>query len=206
MAKIKKIPASTFKAIVKDVSEPSEVFEWNGIEVTVKKNLSFQEMFEFVDTVVKSCFTSDTNAFIPEAMECVTKMCVLEKYANFSLPDDISTNYKFIYNTDIVEAVLAHINIEQFNEICRAVKKKVEYIAKSNIEAFIKQLNEIYSSFDNIQTQIADAFNGVDEGGIAKLIDAISKGKLDEKKLVEAYITQSKHTDDSPIPDSKEEE
>ena len=42
-------------------------------------------------------------------------------YANFNLPEDLPTRYAVIYNSDIVDAVLNHIEGRQFGEIINAI-------------------------------------------------------------------------------------
>ncbi len=196
MEKIKKISVNAFENAMKDTYTPTETFDWNGIEVTVKKNLSLKEMLEFVDSVVKSCFTKDTNAYMPEIKDFATKVCILEKYANFTMPRNVETQYTLIYQTDAVERVLGYVNPQQFNEICVAIAKKVENLAQANIEAVTKQMNELYASLDNMQTQFSKVFDGIDEGSISEIINAFGNGVIDEEKLAKAVLNQNSKNGD----------
>lgn len=191
MAKIKKISVNAFEKAMKETYTPTETFDWNGIEVTVKKNLSLKEMLEFVDSVVKSCFTKDTNAYMPEIKDFATKVSILEKYANFTMPSNVETQYALIYHTDAVERVLGYVNTQQFNEICIAITKKVENLAQANIEAVNRQMNELYNAFDNLQTRLAGLFEGVDNADIRAVAGALANGTFDEEKLVKAYTGQT---------------
>lgn len=191
MAKIKKISVNAFEKAMKETYTPTETFDWNGIEVTVKKNLSLKEMLEFVDSVVKSCFTKDTNAYMPEIKDFATKVCVLEKYANFAMPRNAEAQYTLIYQTDAVERVLSYVNLQQFNEICDAIDKKVENLAQANIEAVNRQMDELYNAFDNLQSQLAGLFEGVNNDDIRAVAGALANGTLDEEKLVKAYTNHT---------------
>lgn len=191
MAKMKKISVNAFEKAMKETYTPTETFDWNGIEVTVKKNLSLKEMLEFVDSVVKSCFTKDTNAYMPEIKDFATKVCILEKYANFTMPSNVETQYALIYYTDAVERVLGYVNPQQFNEICFAISKKVDNLAQANIEAMNKQMNELYNAFDNLQNQLIGLFDGVNNDDIRAVAGALANGTLDEEKLVKAYTHQT---------------
>ena len=196
MAKMKKISVNAFEKAMKDTYTPTETFDWNGIEVTVKKNLSLKEMLEFVDIVVKSCFTKDTNAYMPEIKDFATKVCILEKYANFTMPRNVETQYTLIYHTDAVERVLGYVNPQQFNEICVAIAKKVENLAQANIEAVTKQMNELYASLDNMQTQFSKVFDGIDEESISEIVNAFGNGVIDEEKLAKAVLNQNNKNGD----------
>lgn len=191
MAKVKKITVNAFERVMKENYTPTETFDWNGVEVTVKKTLSLKEVLEFVDSVVKSCFTRDTNTYMPEIKDFATKVCILEKYANFTMPSNVETQYTLIYCTDAVERVLGYVNPQQFNEICAAIAKKVDNLAQANIEAVNKQMNELYNAFDNLQSRLAGLFEGVNNDDIRAVAGALANGTLDEEKLVKAYTNQT---------------
>lgn len=193
MAKIKRISVNAFEKVMKETYIPTEVFDWNGIEVTVKKTLSLKEMLEFVDSVVKSCFTKDTDTYMPEIKEFATKVCILEKFANFTMPNNAESQYALVYHTDAVSRVLEHINVGQFNEICDAIDKKTNNIAQANIEAVNRQMNELYNAFDNLQNEIASMFNGVSNDDIRAVAGAVANGGIDNEKLVAAYLDKTKN-------------
>ena len=199
MAKIKRISVNAFEKVVKETYAPTATFNWNGIEVTVKKTLSLKEMLSFVDSVVKSCFTSDTHAYLPEVKNFVTKVCVLEKYANFTMPSNVESQNALVYQTDAVECVMSYVNPQQYFEICSAIDDKVANIAQANIEAVNKQMTELYNSFDNLQTQLAGLFKGVSNDDIRAVAGALADGGLDEEKLVGAYIAQKSSTESDEV-------
>ena len=191
MAKIKRITVNAFENVMKETYTPTEVFDWNGIEVTVKKHLSLQEMLEFVDSVVKSCFANESHAYMPEVKDFAIKVCVLEKYANFTMPRNVESKYALVSYTDAFAQVLRHIDLGQFGEINVAIENKVANLAQANIEAVNKQMNELYSAFDNLQTQLASLFEGINGEDMKAVVEALSNGALDEEKLVKAYTAQT---------------
>lgn len=190
MAKTKRISVNVFDRIAKETYTPTETIEWNGIEVIVKRMLSFEEMMMFVDSVVKSCFTIDKGTYLPEVKDFAIKSSILEMYANFSLPNNIEHKYNLIYCTDATQVVLQHIDAHQFNEIVRAINDKLDNIAQANIEMVYKQMNDLYVAFDNLQKQLSSVFEGINHDDVSRLVSAITDNKLDEEKLVKAYTTQ----------------
>lgn len=187
MAKIKRITINAFEKVMKETYKPTELVDWHGVEITVKKTLSLTEMMEFVDTVVGSCFTDNGSVYLPEVQDFVIKVCVLEKYANFTMPRNVKSQYELIYQTDALETVLAHVNPQQFNEICMAITKKIDNLAQANIETVHRQMNDLYTAFDNIQNQLSAMFAGIGENDVRAVVEAVSNGALDEEKLVRAY-------------------
>lgn len=184
----KKVSITTLEKIMQETYMPAKVVEWNGVEVTIKPTLSFKDVLSFVDSVVKSCFTTDNGSYIPEVKEFVTKCCILEMYANFALPTNVERKYDLVYCTDAVNMVVANINTAQLQEIVEAIDTKIDNIAQANIEAVNKQMNELYSAFNNLQEQMTGIFAGIGTDEISKLIGAIAGDKFDETKLVQAYI------------------
>lgn len=190
MAKAKRISVNALEKVVKDTYAPTVTFNWNDIEVTVKKNLSLREMLEFVNDVTKSCFTADTSSYMPEIKDFAIKACVLEMYANFTMPRNVEAKYDLIYHTDAFESVLNHINMRQFGEICHSIDKKIENLAQANIEAVNKQMNELYNAFNNLQSHLSNLFTDIQSEDIQKIAGAMAEGGLSEEALVKAYMSQ----------------
>jgi len=195
MKKTERISINVFDKIVKSTYEPTAIFSWNGIEVVVKKTLSFAEMMAFVDGVAKNCFAESDGAYLPEVKDFIIKSFVLEMYTNLSLPENTEHRYHLIYCSDIIQTVLIDVNKPQFNEMVQAINDKIDNRAQANIEMVHKQMNELYVAFDKLQSQLAETFSGVGVEDISNLTEAISNGRLDEDKLVRAYINRAKDGD-----------
>lgn len=187
MAKTKKISINTLDKIMKENYIKLEPFEWYGNEVIVKRTLSFKEVLEFVDSVVKSCFSYEDGAYMPEVKDFAIKTCILEKYANFALPNNVEHKYELVYQTNAVEEVLQRVNARQYNEIITAIDLKVSHLASANIEAVNKQMNELYSAFNNLQEQLENMFSGVNPEDFTKMLGAFAENGIDEAKLVDAF-------------------
>lgn len=192
MAKTKKISINTFDKIVTENYTPTENLQWHGVELVIKKTLTLKEVMTFVNTVVKGCFTIDDASYIPEVKDFFIKCCVIDMYTNLSLPDNSEHKYNLIYHSDVIESILSHVNEQQFNEICWAINDKLKNLAQANIEMVHKQMNELYINFNDLQEKLSSIFSSVNSDDVAKLVGAITDGKIDEDKLVKAYISQTK--------------
>lgn len=191
MEKVNRIDASTLVEAVNKITEQTTEFEWNGMSIVVNRTLPMETMLEFVDYVVKTCF-SDDGEYLPEVKDFAIKSCLLEMYANFDLPTDLATRYAVIYNSDIVDAVLNRIEGRQFGEIINAIEQKIANLAQANVQMVYAQMNRINDEFENLQNNIAALFTGVDQDDIKKLVNAISNGNIDEGKIVQAFASQIK--------------
>lgn len=187
MAKEKKVSITAVDKVIASTYVPTETLDWYGVELTIKRNLSFKEMVEFVNSIVNSCFAED-GTYQPEAKEFATRVLILEKYANFNMPEDSAHKYKIAYCTDAVSVILERIDYAQYSEMCRAIDARIAHRAQANIEAVHTQMNQLYSAFDSLQKQIGSIFGGVNEEDMSKLIQAMSNGGFSEEKLAESYI------------------
>lgn len=190
--KSKKISITTFDKIMREKNIPIEIVKWHGIDITIRKTLPLKDALIFVDTVSKSCFESKTGTYMPEVKVFAMKCCILEMYANFTLPSNVEHKYDLIYNTDAVDVVLEHINMRQLNELTDAISEKVDNMAQANIENINKQMSDVYNAFDKLQNQFEQILSGVKAEDVSKLVQSIADGNLDEDKLVKAYISQDK--------------
>lgn len=202
MEKVNRIDASTLVEAVNKITEQTTEFEWNGMNIVVNRTLPMETMLEFVDYVVKTCF-SDDGEYLPEVKDFAIKSCLLEMYANFDLPKDLPTRYAVIYNSDIVDAVLNRIEGRQFGEIINAIEQKIANLAQANVQMVYAQMNRINDEFENLQNNIAALFTGVEQDDIKKLVNAISNGNIDEGKIVQAFASQNKKANIVKMPNGE---
>lgn len=187
----KKISINSLDKIIKENYNNTTTAEWYGVEVTIKKNLAFKDVLEFVNDVVMSCF-QDKGGFMPEVVDFAIKSNILSRYANFSLPDKLEHRYEIIYCTDAVEFVRQHINAEQLNEITASINKKISYLCNTNIMNIQKQIMELVSSFETMQKKTTDMFANFTPDDMTKILSAFEDGKFSEEKLVEAYLQKTR--------------
>lgn len=192
MDKNNRISYETFKKTVYEHYSGSHAVVWNDIEIMIKPVLSLKEMMTFVDNVVKMCFTEDA-VYLPEAKDFAIKSCILEMYANFDLPRDVSQRYELIYCSDIVTFVIEHINQIQLNEIVNSSNEKIANLAQANIEAMNKQMNDLYNAFNNLQSQISNVFDNISPDDIIKFSETIENFATKPDALSEAIAHQVIH-------------
>lgn len=196
--KVKKISILSLEKIMKETAKPTSEIKWKGLNIVIKHTLPLKEMLEFVNDVTKICFAAETGEFLPEVKMFAVKCCVLERYANFNLPSNVERRYNLVYNTDVYEVVMQHINHEQFNEIMDAIDDKVDNAAQANIEAINIQMAEVYNQFNNLQAEINNMFAGINPEDLSKFFGAVSA-----TNLVDAYMEQDKAEEP---PDESEKE
>ena len=193
MENIKKVSEKDFiKAVKKTKYENINKINWNGIDLNIKKLLSLQEVFDFVNNVVGTCIDEESGGgYLSELKDFAIKMYVLEMYGNIELPADASERYELIYSCDIFEKILEQINMMQFDEIISAIDKKINYILKANIKSVNTKIEDLNSSIEDFDGQMKNLFNDVSSENInsfMKTFASLEDGKVDEEKLVNALI------------------
>lgn len=185
-----KVSVRAFEKVVKEVENKETTFEWNGLEITVKRTISFQDILNFVNSVAESCFDSTTGKYMPEVKLFMIKLFTLSYYTNIAMPQNLEEKYRFVYHTDIFEAVKECIDKRQFCELCDAIEEKLDYMASSRIGEIEKQIIGLSDVIEDIEKKISDLFVGINSDDITKLVGAMTNGKLDEEKLMSAYFAE----------------
>mgnify|MGYP001137907704 CR=1 FL=1 len=199
--KNKKISVNELERYFKETSKRVTTQDWQSKELVIKNYLSLKEMLQFVDSVVKSCFSED-GEYLPEIKEFAINKSMIEIYSNFRLPDDVNLCYDILYGTDIVNTVYEVVGGNQFDEIVTAIDTKIANILKTKESLISKQFNELYNSMSNITKSFEEKFTDVDSGTIANLNKAIAGNRIDEKKFIEAYFEARKINDSNQNQDS----
>ena len=198
MMMVNKIKRISINALEKCItSKPQTVnMEWNGLDITIKTRLSFEEMMSFVDGAAKSCFATDTNVFIPEAKDFVIGCFVIDMYSNLTLPQNVNKKYEIISGCDVVDTILENVDKAQFDTIIKSINEKIHYLIETNLSQATAKINELLYSFGDIESRVGELFGKVSPEDVQALVSSISDGKIDEGKLMQAYL-ESKNKGES---------
>lgn len=193
--KVKKI---SINALEKCIERKPEIvnIEWNGLDITIKTRLSFEEMMAFVDGVAESCFAADTKAFIPVAKDFVIGCLVIEMYSNLTLPQNVNKKYEIVSGCDVVDVILENVDKTQFDNIVKSINEKIRYLIEENLAQATIKTNDLLYSVSDIESKVGDLVSKITPDDMRTLITSISNGKLDEGKLMEAYL-ESKNKGES---------
>lgn len=199
--KSNRISVNSLEKVIKEKYKATTMVEWEGLEIEVKKNLSFSDMMSFVKDVVEACFTSN-DTYLPEVKEFAVKASVIEYYTNVALPQSPQKSYDIINCTDLLNVITPNINAQQLTEMYVAIDKRLDYLSKTQIEAINKRMDELLERFEELESTLSNTFNGIEKDKMIGLIDAISNGAFDEKKLMNAYYEHKEAeevvTEDAP--------
>jgi hypothetical protein len=180
---------------IAEVQYPNVITEeWAGIEVTIKRALSLSEMVEFVADLVEACI-DDKGEYSPEAYDFMSRVNVLTKYANFTMPADIKKQYALVYQTDAYEFVLGHINSSQFYDLCGAADMRINRELNMDVRSTRAMLSELVERFGDIANRLEESMSSVTAEDIKSMASAVGSGVVDEKKIVSAYIDTKRNAD-----------
>lgn len=186
-----KVSIRTIDKIIKGAHAPFLSFNWNGIEVTTKRTLTLEEMLEFVNNVVSSCFSSDTNTYMPEIKDFVIKSNILRKYTNISLPANLKHQYEIIYNSDICTHIISRIEPTQYNEMLCSIEEKINHIAQGNIERLNKQAEEFNRVLEELNNNLGTQLGALlKEPSVQKILPLLDKLSENES-IFNSIIAQS---------------
>lgn len=155
-----------------------QIGEADGVQVIVKKRLSFEERQRFVSTVCDMAFAADENGdvdYYAHLKRFARAYGIITYFTNIKMPDDIADNarqierlWAFFDSTDIVSRIIEAVGEDYVGELFRLADEMIEYKKAS-------MLNK--SKFDKIFDSLANAFNmvgaNIEElgvGGVLKLL------------------------------------
>ena len=152
--KTQKISVNTMDEIMKRCQN-TEVVEWNGLQVVIKKTLTLEEMLCFANSVVKSCFDQGDGSYLPEVKDFAIRSNIMERYANFALPSNLDKQYDMVIRSGAVEMIMNYINFSQFSELMKAIDAKIQNTADAHrCDRFTKEAERIDQRED--QAEIDD--------------------------------------------------
>ena len=190
--------ASIEKVMKEHFTGVSKTFDWYGVEVEYKENISMEHMVTFVDEVVNSCFDKNGD-YVPEFKDFLIRTFVVQLYSNVRMPQDIKKQYDILFCSDLFDVLVQHIDSEQYLSMLSAIDAKLKYRSSADVIATKQTLNELIAQFQNYGEQLAQ----VDIEDIRNIAGAINTIDFDEGKLVDAVLNQ-KTTEDETVIEDKE--
>lgn len=188
---MKKVSYKNFKGIV-DAVENSAVVDVCGVSVEVKKFLTIDEMFEFVNIVAQACFWPDSGKYRPEIKDYIVRKTIIDMYTNIAMPEKIDEQYNFLYRTNVVMAVMAYIDQTQFSVIMAATDCKIEDAIAINESRFENEVNDVINKITEFANSANNVFEDVSNEDVKRLINVVSNMDVDPEKLVQAVIESNR--------------
>lgn len=191
MAKdIDRVSINNFEqALAKDTVITETLADTEDVTIQIKKTITLPEMMLFVQEVVEACIDGETGEYIPEAYDFAIRSAVLTHYANFAMPANLEKQYWLIYNTRAFQQVLNNINEQQFNDIIRAIDRKVKYMLDVMSSAAVSKINEVIAKFNDVAAVSTKMFDGASPDDMTNFINGIAKLKdMKEEDIAQAIV------------------
>ena len=158
-----------------------EVFGVESIEV--KRTLDMDAMSEFVGNVVAMCIDKDTAEYIPESYDFAIRLNVLNHYAGIPLPSGkdgvvqhmLRKAYFILYETDLCDKIMAHINQSQFRSLLDSVSERIRFERDMMVSSVAQKVNELVNKMDEVMSESQNVLNHIDSDNFGKAIENLSR-------------------------------
>lgn len=171
-----------------------------GQNIEVETILSLDVFDTFVTQAVDMLYSPD-GEYIPNLKDFIIRICTVFAYTNVAFPNDFEEVardlWKLMYGTNFFDLVLKAVDNGQYNAFLHAIESAVEYRNNNNIDRVNRQINELASGVNNLGEQLTDMFGNISQDDIDKLISAVENDKIDESKLIKAYVGERYATENN---------
>lgn len=200
------IKAEAFKEYMNDHFPMTKMVTVGDIDIEVKYHLTFDEMVDFVDNVVDSCFQDNGETYIPEFKDYMIREQIIFWYTNIELPENIRDRYNFLYGSDLISRIIDEaINRNEFNNILQAIDLQIDHMRDVYHMQYKQKIDEIYSSITGITDQVAKLYEDMSDEQLVDLVKAVAgmtDGSVDDEAIARAMINFKAN---SAIDESKKE-
>lgn len=144
-------------------SEKSFTATWAGGEMSVRRNVDFKTMMEIINTTVEACF-NELGAYMPEVRYPVMWSCIVEKYTDVELPEDIEAKVNLLIYTDLHRAIIECVDIDQICSIEDAIEKRIANLIDAGNNVLLNGVMNTYASLAAIHSEMENALKKI--GGV----------------------------------------
>lgn len=194
MAKdIKRVSINKFEQALNTENIITETLvDTEDVTIQIKKTITLPEMMLFVQEVIEACIDGENGEYIPEAYDFAVRSAVLTRYANFAMPANLDKQYWLVYNTRAFQQVINHINEYQFNDIIRAIDRKIKYMLDVMSSAAVSKIHEVIDKFNDIAETGEKVFGGASADEMANFVNGVAKLKDMKEEDIAKVILDSK--------------
>jgi len=189
--KTKKISITSLEKALHDdgLLNNEEHLEWNGLDITVKKRLSLREVMSFVQYIVDNCVRKSDGEYLPEVLDFLINNGVIEYYTNISLPENSERRYDIVCACrPLINCIKQVIDGEQYDELCQAIRSKVYFEARTNIDAIIERAENTQAEVESVSSMLSKMLDDIDPDTFKNVIESIANNGIDEGKIMDAYM------------------
>jgi len=184
----KKIPFETIRNILDERIAEVDSFDFYGTEITVKRMIPFDAYCTAIDRIIDSCYDSESGEYLPELRELSTRMVIMAYYTNLELPEDMNELERMMFCGELMAHIYDLINPVQLRELHQAVSKRCEIRNEANRRYFDSELYKVIDGVNAMSSEIRSFFGGISDKEMKRLAKALTSGKINEEKLVDAVI------------------
>lgn len=207
-----KITLATMKEIVASNKLKKVDFIYNKATIAINPILSLSEKSVFIDRVVDNCFTNE-GEFLPEYVDLMTFITLIQMCSNVPVPKkdnvlDLQLGYEWMVATDLLDKIrsLGYINestedeknlYKWFSDLEDCIANKIEFRKQEIIANKENSFDKLITSLSSLADTITNAIKNINVEEFAPLLkdimpmlpNLLKNGKLDEKALVEAFVS-----------------
>jgi len=184
----KKIPFETIRNILDERIAEVDSFDFYGTEITVKRMIPFDAYCTAIDRIIDSCYDSESGEYLPELRELSTRMVIMAYYTNLELPEDMNELERMMFCGELMAHIYDLINPVQLRELHQALSKRCEIRNEANRRYFDSELYKVIDGVNAMSSEIRSFFGGISDKEMKRLAKALTSGKINEEKLVDAVI------------------
>lgn len=174
------------ESIVKD---EVGTIDWEDTKVEVRRFLPMADAMGYINDVVAGCLSED-NEYYPEALDFMRRRELVNRYTNFSLPEDTAAEYKILYGTDLYDMIYEMIECDQLDVLWTAINTRIDMIKNDKRLAVERQLADLYAAMKSLSDILSETVGDVTGEQITDFIKALANNQFSEEKVVSAIFDE----------------
>lgn len=165
--------------------------DWEDTKVEIKRFLPMADAMGYINDVVAGCL-ADNGEYYPEALDFMRRRELINRYTNFSLPEDTAAEYRILYGTELYDMVYEMIECDQLDVLWTAINTRIDMIKNDKRSAIERQLADMYAAMKSLSDVLSETVGEVNGEQISDFIKVLSNNQMDEKKVVSALLDEKR--------------
>lgn len=174
-----RISYAEFIADIKAREDNETIVHWLGQDVVIKKYLNMKEELAFVASVVDVCYQGEGEVLVytPEVQAFAVQHSLVSYYTNIDLEEVEDSDfdiYDFVTRSGIIDIIMEHIDIQQYNTIINAIGSKIKYINESSVASIMSEMGSLNNAINELVPQIQEFMTAENMESVQNALEVLS--------------------------------
>ena len=158
----------------------------DGIDVSVKKVLSYEDFQSFIISMMNWCADFESNPYCTDMYDIALRYHTITYFTDIELVDlSVEQYWNILYHTSLFREVVSRINSEDYKVLLKTVKEQFEFEKQKEVAVNTLRANQLINS-------VTELTGNIDPDKISEMLETLNKSGITTEEIIGNVVSKLK--------------